>query len=147
LESNGEGWTLANSASISLSKSDVALLSPSCSPTVLNGPGSFRRTHEENSMVDVFVTVVENTAFVGTPARSVNSHSNRASHQNLLNFVATCNFGNSKDTERSTICLALLVDSNVRIICTCSLSMILDPLERSNSIATIAALVEVRCTS
>jgi hypothetical protein len=98
-------------------------------------------------VVDALGAVIEDSALVQMPVRSVNSHGHWASFENFLNFLASCNFCNSINTEGSTIFLALLVHSNIGIVSPSGLAIIFDPLKSSNSISSIASLVGIRSAS
>lgn len=94
-------------------------------------------------MIDSLVTVVENSTLVEMPVRSINSDSQWSSDNHLFDLFAARCFSNSKNSIRTAIDSAGLINSLVRICLGVGLAMIFDPLESTNSVSSIAAVVSI----
>ena len=63
----GIGRITAHSAGVSFGKSDIATLSPSCSPRVLDSPKVISFTDQKDSVVNRGSAAAQNTRSVGRP--------------------------------------------------------------------------------
>jgi hypothetical protein len=142
--SNGERWSVAHVAGVSLSQPDVALLSPSSRPTVLNSPSLFARSHQEHSVVDVQSAVGKDSTSISAPVGGVNTHSQRSTHNQSLNLLTTRSLSHSDCAIGSSVPLTILIFSHVRILSSSGLSEIFNILESSYSISSVASLVAIR---
>jgi hypothetical protein len=134
---------VAHVAGVSLSQTNIALLSPSSRPTVLNSPSLFARSDQEHSVINVQSAVRKDSTGISTPVGGINTHSQRSTHNQSLNLLATRSLSHSECAIGSSVPLTILIFSHIWIFSSSSLSEIFDILESSYSISAVASLVSI----
>jgi len=107
---------VADTASVSSSKSNESTFSPWGSPWVLDSPWSISNTDKENSVVEGGLAVVEDTALVWWPVGGINSDWNRSSGKGSGESGAVLNISESWNFEGTSILGAGLLNSLVWIL-------------------------------
>jgi len=142
--SKGEGCINANSASVSRSKANIAVFSPTGSPTVLDQPVLVAlNSDQKHTMVQWSPAVWKNTVLVTWPPWSINSYWNRPFIQSIGKIVAASNIDKSKNFEFTAINFASLIDSLIRILIWGRNTLISDIFESRGHVASVAALVSI----
>ncbi len=106
---------LADSTGVTWSQSDKAFFSPWCTPWILNLPHSVYYADQQNSMVNIFPTIVEYSRWIMRPSSCVYGNWDWSSFQCIYDSSASWRFGNCVDFETTTLFLAGFVDSFVWI--------------------------------
>ena len=143
IRSNWEWWTSADTTSVTLGQSDKSLLSPSCAPWVLNCPGVFTWTDQENCVVQICSTSVENSWCIRFPVWCINSHSHWSSLNFVVNFWTSCQFTDSISSVNSCVVLTCLIYGLVRIRSVGGLSEVFNVVQSSDGKSSIASFVSV----
>lgn len=107
---------LANSTSVTWSKSDKSFFTPWTSPWILDFPGSIDNTNQQNRMINVFTTITENTWWIVRPSSSIDSYGNWPSLKSILDSWASTGFCDSVDLECTALFFATLCNSFVWVI-------------------------------
>lgn len=107
---------LANSTSVTWSKSDKSFFTPRASPWIFYFPGSVDDTNQQNCMIDIFSTITENTWWIVRPSSSIDSDGHWPSLESILNSWASTGFCDSVDLECTSLFFATLCNSFVWVI-------------------------------
>jgi len=128
IKSNWEWWTLADSTSVSLGKSNISLFSPCSAPWIFNSPSLIAGSNHEYCVVNVGNTVIENTWCICFPVGGINSDGHRILLDLIFDLWTSSEFSISVSFILSSFSLTLLISGNIWISTLSSLSEIFNIL-------------------
>lgn len=146
-------WVRGNvgeTASVSVSKSDVTSFTPRSTPRVLNEPSTVFETNEEDTVVERSSAVVEDTVGVETPVRGIDSDGNRLLEESSLEIINASGSDILESIEvikAGSWLLASSLGSSVGVVRFSGETVSLNVFESSVHHTTVATIVPLRAVN
>jgi len=144
MPSNGRIWGLiADTTSVSPSKFDESGLSPWCSPRVLNVPIIWGHSNQKGRVIELSITVRENSTFVLSPLWGIDINRNWLIGNGISEVIAAWNISEFINVVISTINCTVLIMSFIWVSIFGGQSFIDDIIESTVCVSYFASLISI----